>query len=74
MSSFVDDRDRSGRHGEDRPVRCDGLAQPVEVVRPGCEAIQPESHNRAGPVPVVEYATGPAGVVQYLISALTRTS
>jgi hypothetical protein len=35
--------------------------------------IQPESHNSAGPAPDVEYATRPAGVLQYLILGLTRT-
>jgi hypothetical protein len=34
--------------------------------------IQPESHSSAGPAPATEYATRPAGVLQYLILGLTR--
>ena len=34
---------------------------------------QPESNNSAGPAPDDEYATRPAGVLQYLMFSLTRT-
>lgn len=33
---------------------------------------QPESNNSAGPAPDVEYATRPAGVLQYRILGLIR--
>jgi hypothetical protein len=32
---------------------------------------QPESNNSGGPAPDVEYATRPAGVLQYMILGLT---
>jgi hypothetical protein len=34
--------------------------------------IQPDSKSSAGPAPDCEYATRPAGVLQYLILGLTR--
>jgi len=33
---------------------------------------QPDSNNSAGPAPDEQYATRPAGVLQYLILGLTR--